>query len=69
MLEDRLLVWKFNHGSIEALSRIYKKYKDDAKTLEIFQEFIRYPDKAQSARNQRARRALARKTNKNTKSR
>ena len=29
MLEDRLLVWKLNRGSIEALSRIYEKYKDD----------------------------------------
>ena len=29
LLEDRLLVWKLNRGSIEALSRIYQKYKDD----------------------------------------
>lgn len=29
MLEDRLLVWKLNRGSIKALSRIYEKYKDD----------------------------------------
>ena len=29
MLEDRYLVWKMNHGSIEALSRIYQKNKVD----------------------------------------
>ena len=29
MLEDKLLVWKFNHGSELALSRIYEKYRDD----------------------------------------
>jgi RNA polymerase sigma-70 factor (ECF subfamily) len=29
MLEDRLLVWRLNRGSIDALSRIYRKYKDD----------------------------------------
>ena len=29
MLDDKLLVWKFNRGSINALSRIYEKYRDD----------------------------------------
>jgi len=28
MLEDRLLIWKFKHGSNEALCRIYRKYSD-----------------------------------------
>jgi RNA polymerase sigma-70 factor (ECF subfamily) len=29
MLEDKLLVWKFKHGSKEALCHIYEKYRDD----------------------------------------
>jgi RNA polymerase sigma factor (sigma-70 family) len=29
MLEDRLLVWKFNRGDTDALHRIYEKYKND----------------------------------------
>ena len=29
VLEDKLLVWKFNRGSTEALCRIYEKYSDD----------------------------------------
>ena len=33
MLEDKLLIWKFNHGSREALRSIYEKYKDDLVTL------------------------------------
>ncbi|MHC4619647.1 MAG: RNA polymerase sigma factor [Planctomycetota bacterium] len=28
-IEDRLLVWRFKHGSGEALCRIYEKYKDN----------------------------------------
>jgi RNA polymerase sigma factor (sigma-70 family) len=28
MLEDKLLIWKFKHGSNEALCRIYRKYSD-----------------------------------------
>jgi RNA polymerase sigma-70 factor (ECF subfamily) len=28
MLEDKLLVWKFNLGDTDALQRIYEKYKD-----------------------------------------
>jgi RNA polymerase sigma-70 factor (ECF subfamily) len=28
MLEDKLLVWKFNRGDTDALRRIYEKYKD-----------------------------------------
>jgi len=27
MLEDRLLVWKFNRGRSDVLGRIYAKYK------------------------------------------
>jgi RNA polymerase sigma-70 factor (ECF subfamily) len=33
MLEDKLLVWKFNRGRREALHSIYEKYKDDLVTL------------------------------------
>jgi RNA polymerase sigma-70 factor (ECF subfamily) len=33
MLEDKLLVWKFNRGSKDALRLIYEKYKDDLVTL------------------------------------
>ena len=33
MLEDKLLVLRFNRGSQEALQVIYKKYKDDLVTL------------------------------------
>ncbi|MHC4665106.1 MAG: RNA polymerase sigma factor, partial [Planctomycetota bacterium] len=33
MLEDRLLIWKFNRGNVEAVRRIYEKYKDDLVTL------------------------------------
>ncbi len=29
MIEDKLLIWRFKHGSSDALSRIYKKYKDN----------------------------------------
>jgi hypothetical protein len=29
LLEDRLLIWKLNRGSEDALSRIYEKYRDD----------------------------------------
>ncbi len=29
MIEDKLLVWKFKHGSNDALCRIYEKYKDN----------------------------------------
>ena len=29
MLEDKLLIWKLNHGSADALCRIYEKYRDD----------------------------------------
>ena len=29
MLDDRLLVWKFNRGETDALWRIYGKYRDD----------------------------------------
>jgi RNA polymerase sigma factor (sigma-70 family) len=33
MLEDKLLIWKFNRGNREALRNIYEKYKDDLVTL------------------------------------
>ncbi len=33
MVEDRLLIWKFNRGNKEVLRRIYEKYKDDLVTL------------------------------------
>lgn len=35
MLEDRLLVWKFRHGSKDAFCRIYEKYRDDLLRLAI----------------------------------
>jgi RNA polymerase sigma-70 factor (ECF subfamily) len=35
MLEDKLLVLKFKHGSTDALRRIYEKYKDDLLALAI----------------------------------
>jgi RNA polymerase sigma-70 factor (ECF subfamily) len=33
MLQDKLLIWKFNRGRKEALRCIYEKYKDDLVTL------------------------------------
>ena len=33
MVEDRLLIWKFNRGKKDVLERIYAKYKDDLMTL------------------------------------
>ena len=33
MLEDKLLIWKFNRGNRDALRGIYEKYKDDLVTL------------------------------------
>ena len=35
MIEDKILVWKFNRGSKDALRRIYEKYKDDLLGLAI----------------------------------
>jgi RNA polymerase sigma factor (sigma-70 family) len=35
MVEDRILVWKFNRGSKDALNRIYEKYKDDLLGLAV----------------------------------
>jgi len=35
MLEDKILVFRFNRGSREALRRIYEKYKDDLLGLAI----------------------------------
>ncbi len=33
MIEDRLLIWKFKHGSKDALRRIYEKYSGFLLTL------------------------------------
>jgi RNA polymerase sigma-70 factor (ECF subfamily) len=33
MVEDRLLIWKFNRGKKDVLERIYVKYKDELMTL------------------------------------
>ena len=33
MLEDKLLIWKFNRGNRNVLRDIYEKYKDDLVTL------------------------------------
>jgi RNA polymerase sigma-70 factor (ECF subfamily) len=33
MLEEKLLIWKFNRGDREALHQIYEKYKNDLLTL------------------------------------
>ena len=35
MIEERILVWKFNHGSKDALRRLYEKYKDDLLGLAV----------------------------------
>jgi len=35
MLEDRVLVWRFNRGNKESLRRIYEKYKEDLLGLAI----------------------------------
>jgi len=35
MLEDKILVWKLNRGSANALSRIYEKYRDALLRLAI----------------------------------
>jgi len=33
MLQDKLLIWKFNRGDLDALRGIYERYKDDLVTL------------------------------------
>ena len=33
MLEDKVLIWKYNRGKADVLRRIYVKYKDDLMTL------------------------------------
>ena len=35
MFEDRLLIWRFKHGSGDALRRIYEKYKNDLLALAV----------------------------------
>ncbi|MHC4309611.1 MAG: RNA polymerase sigma factor [Planctomycetota bacterium] len=34
-MEDKLLIWKFKHGSSDALCRIYEKYEDNMLTSAI----------------------------------
>lgn len=36
MLEDKLLVWKFKHGSKDSFCRIYEKYRDDLLRLAMY---------------------------------
>jgi len=35
MIDDKILVWRFNRGSKDALQRIYEKYKDDLLGLAV----------------------------------
>ncbi len=35
MVEDRLLVWRYRHGSKDALCRIYEKYKNNLLALAV----------------------------------
>ena len=35
MIEDKILIWKFNRGSKDAFQHIYEKYKDDLLGLAI----------------------------------
>ncbi len=35
MVEDRILLWKFQRGSAEALRRVYEKYKNDLLKLAV----------------------------------
>jgi RNA polymerase sigma factor (sigma-70 family) len=35
MLEDRILVWRFNHGRQEVLHHVYDKYRTDLLTLAV----------------------------------
>jgi RNA polymerase sigma factor (sigma-70 family) len=35
VLEDRLLVWKFKHGSKDAFCQLYEKYRDDLLRLAV----------------------------------
>jgi RNA polymerase sigma-70 factor (ECF subfamily) len=35
MLEDSVLIWRFKHGSDDALRRIYEKYKNDLLALAV----------------------------------
>ncbi len=35
MIDDKILVWRFNRGSKDALRRIYEKYKDDLLGLAV----------------------------------
>ena len=35
MLEDKLLIWKFKRGNVDALQQIYDKYKGDLLKLGV----------------------------------
>lgn len=35
MIDEKILVWRFNHGDKNALRRIYEKYKDDLLGLAV----------------------------------
>jgi RNA polymerase sigma-70 factor (ECF subfamily) len=35
MLEERYLIWRFKHGSVEAFARIYARYKNDLLKLAV----------------------------------
>jgi RNA polymerase sigma-70 factor (ECF subfamily) len=35
MIDEKILVWKFNRGSKDALQRLYEKYKDDLLGLAV----------------------------------
>lgn len=35
MIEDKILIWKFKAGSLDALRRVYQKYKDDLLKLAV----------------------------------
>ena len=35
MIDEKILVWKFNNGSKEAFTMLYEKYKDDLLGLAI----------------------------------
>jgi RNA polymerase sigma-70 factor, ECF subfamily len=45
MLEDKLLIWRFNRGDKNALCRIYEKYKGDL--LKVAAAHLRNPDEVE----------------------
>lgn len=44
MIEDKMLIWKLKQGNIDALGRIYEKYKDDL--LRISAGLLKNPNDA-----------------------